>query len=378
MTAQAPKHRFVILDSLRGVCAVMVALFHFQANSHIAHTLIVRNSWLFVDFFFVLSGFVITASYRDRLTSGQVPAGRFMWRRLARVYPLHLVMLTLFVLAEVAKEVLFPAGVMQSYPPFTATRAPWLLPENLFLLQALNLSGVASWNVPSWSISAEVWTYLLFALCMVAGRAGRGLFWGLTLIVAPGLVIAWYGGSLALEAQGGFLRCLFGFGMGALGWSVWQRLGGLPRLAGWVEVPLLALVVAFVIWAPMLGLTFFGPLLFGAAVLCFAAERGPVSALLGGRVFVWLGVLSYSIYMTQTFVHARMKNVALLVEHRFHLPLFSPDGVQMFGTTEWLGDLFVLACFGVTLAVSVLTWRFVEIPGQRLARRPAPDAVGQR
>ena len=58
--------RLVALDSLRGLCALMVALMHINSISHISESTLVRQSWLFVDFFFVLSGFVIAHSYIDR------------------------------------------------------------------------------------------------------------------------------------------------------------------------------------------------------------------------------------------------------------------------------------------------------------------------
>jgi len=61
--------RYVALDSLRGISALMVALYH-CAIAPMSHLPILKNSYLFVDFFFVLSGFVIATSYGDRLSSG--------------------------------------------------------------------------------------------------------------------------------------------------------------------------------------------------------------------------------------------------------------------------------------------------------------------
>lgn len=96
-------HRFVALDSWRGVCACLVAFMHFDVYSHF-HTLpFVWNSYLFVDFFFVLSGFVISASYRTRLMLG-FGVCKFMLLRFGRVYPLHLFMLGCFVGFEVIRS----------------------------------------------------------------------------------------------------------------------------------------------------------------------------------------------------------------------------------------------------------------------------------
>ena len=57
--------RFAALDSWRGIAALLVALLHFRFLGHFYSLDFVRNSWLFVDFFFVLSGFVITHAYAD-------------------------------------------------------------------------------------------------------------------------------------------------------------------------------------------------------------------------------------------------------------------------------------------------------------------------
>src|SRR5438128_7978147 len=89
-------HRFEALDGWRGVCACFVILFHFHGYSPLYSSGLVRNSYLFVDFFFVLSGFVISWNYAHRLDT---PAGvmRFLVLRLGRVYPLHVFMLLCFV-----------------------------------------------------------------------------------------------------------------------------------------------------------------------------------------------------------------------------------------------------------------------------------------
>ena len=89
LTPAVATHRYAALDSLRGVCALFVCLFHFRANGPIATLEFVRGSWLFVDFFFVLSGFVIAANYRERLVAGAFLRG-FVILRFGRVYPLHL------------------------------------------------------------------------------------------------------------------------------------------------------------------------------------------------------------------------------------------------------------------------------------------------
>src|SRR2546425_10965309 len=90
------EQRFIALESWRGIAACLVALFHLDAYSHLYDVPLLRNAWLFVDFFFVLSGFIIAANYQQRLLEG-FGIGRFILLRLGRIYPLHFVMLALGV-----------------------------------------------------------------------------------------------------------------------------------------------------------------------------------------------------------------------------------------------------------------------------------------
>src|SRR5438445_11061004 len=119
--------RFVVLDSWRGIAACMVALGHLDLlspYSHVHGVPFLSNSWLFVDFFFVLSGFVIAANYQQRLLDG-FGVGRFLLLRLGRLYPLHFAVLTLFIgseLLKVLRRTLIPATLWSLNPiaPFSA------------------------------------------------------------------------------------------------------------------------------------------------------------------------------------------------------------------------------------------------------------------
>src|SRR6266849_4191854 len=80
--------RFEVLNSWRGICAMMIVLYHFPAFFFFSDTALIRSNWLFVDFFFVLSGFVTTHGYANNLTTvGSALA--FVRRRFFRLYPLH-------------------------------------------------------------------------------------------------------------------------------------------------------------------------------------------------------------------------------------------------------------------------------------------------
>lgn len=140
--------RFAALDALRGVCACLVCLFHFKVVSPVADWAFVRQSWMFVDFFFVLSGFVIAANYQRRL-AGSMSLGRFLLLRLGRIYPLHAFMLAIFVATELAALALGGSDYHQR-GLFDDAHSPWSIITNLFLLQSFGIEGRLTWNHPSW------------------------------------------------------------------------------------------------------------------------------------------------------------------------------------------------------------------------------------
>jgi peptidoglycan/LPS O-acetylase OafA/YrhL len=94
--APVAHRRFEALDSLRGVCAILVVMFHMPVTSHWRSWDFIQHAYLFVDYFFVLSGFVIAHAYAARLKTA-ADAGRFMVRRFGRIWPMHVLMLAAYV-----------------------------------------------------------------------------------------------------------------------------------------------------------------------------------------------------------------------------------------------------------------------------------------
>ncbi len=105
-----PQHFFAPLESLRGLAALCVVLLHLPLWHSVFDLNFLHNSTLMVQFFFVLSGFVIFHSYGEKITSTR-DAGRFMWLRFGRLYPVHLVFLIGFIGIEFAKLIAAQHGV---------------------------------------------------------------------------------------------------------------------------------------------------------------------------------------------------------------------------------------------------------------------------
>jgi len=149
--------RFRILDSWRGIAALFVATYHFEVTWHWHEIALVRHSFLFVDFFFMLSGFVIAHAYGRKIKSG-ADLISFIVRRFGRVWPLSASVLLAFIAVEAVKLVLAKGfGISTGTAPFDPHGYTPLsaLPAHFLLATALNLQDTLTWNGPDWSISAE-------------------------------------------------------------------------------------------------------------------------------------------------------------------------------------------------------------------------------
>ncbi|MAP18631.1 MAG: acyltransferase [Aurantimonas sp.] len=373
--------RFEALDGWRGICALLVVLFHAPVAGIVHETAFFRHGYLFVDFFFVLSGFVIAHAFYDRLR-GEQNFGRFFGLRLFRVYPLHLFMLALFVAFECL--MLMTKGPSEA---FVGGNSVVALAHNLLMSHSFGTVDSLGWNYPSWSISAELLAYGLFALMVI--RAPRAMLPLMAVTIVGGLVvIALVEGTMDTTVRFGWLRCLAGFSLGAvLRLVIWPRAGGRVAVGGtaWTlaELACVLLVAVFVSELGGSVLSVAAPLVFAFAIYVFGHEGGAVSRLLKAGPIAFLGAISYSVYMTHAFVISRAENVATVLGDRTGWPIFSAaaDGKRLMGSTEWQSLTALAIILAGTLVMSAITWRLIERPGmaygqKRLSRKPTPVSGG--
>lgn len=362
--------RFAVLDGWRGICALVVALHHLHANGSFFALPFVRGAWLFVDFFFVLSGFVIAHAYGKRLNAPR-DVGPFVMRRLARLWPLHAAVLGALVGLEAAKAAAMAwTGIGAQNPPFQGETGLAALASNLLLIHALGLHDGATWNFPSWSISTEFWTYQAFALLCLARRQRDVAALLVVAGVAAAVVALRSPEWLHTIADYGLFRCVFGFFLGA---AVHRLLT--PRLhrplacATGLELAAVASVAVFVALCPTpTALSMAAPVVFAAAIAVFAFAQGGVSRLLLTAPAQALGRWSYSIYMVHTLVLVALGRAVTLAEARLGQELTSP--LEVNGVTRvllelgptWVNDLAAIVYLAAVVALSAATWRWIERP----------------
>ena len=307
------------------------------------------RGYLWVDFFFILSGFVLAHVHGDEFRK------RFAWRtyaaflkrRLDRIYPLHFV-----VLLAWAPIVLAQHFVGHSREDALSLAGTFV--SNLLLIQAWGIHDVLSWNRPAWSISAEWAAYLSFPVVV----------WliGMTRPIAAFVLVAlaWVGldilvmqqehRSLNLSYDFGVLRCLTVFALGVGVYRTYRSIENseLGSLAG-SDVSCGLAVLAVV--AAIHGLTNESIILplFAWLTLAFALNVGPASRLLSWSPLRWLGRVSYSIYLIHWPIIMSLDLViSKVAPHDRVLPV--------------VGMAVALIA---TLVVARYTYRYVEVPWNR-------------
>lgn len=368
----ATGHRFAVLDAWRGVCALLVTLVHIPVLHPFHDAVGFENMQMFVDFFFVLSGFVMCHAYGSSLTDSKTLEG-FMIRRFGRVYPLHLALLLGFVALELVKLGVTMAVKMQiDGDPFTGPRSPETLLSNLLLIQSFNLHGMTSWNGPAWSISVEFYAYIVFAVAVVLAGMRTALFAALAVVGLAGLVV-FSPGYIFTTHEYGFLRCLYGFFIGCIVYQVVMRSAG-RTLGTLAELAAVALLAGFMWFSGKNATSLLAPLVFAVVVYVFAFQRGLISRLLLTAPAQALGLWSYSIYMVHMLIFTVEKMALGLIAKKglFGLGAVTTPTAKLwtFGNAGMDAAFFLLQIV-LTLLVSKITYDLIEDPWRRRFARLA-------
>lgn len=371
--------RFVVLDGFRGICAVAVVLFHTQILLSFSELNFFRHADLFVEFFFVLSGFVMFHAYGSR-DFGPDVLRRFVISRTFRLYPLHLLMLLVFIALEFGKLWAEHHGYSFNDSAFTGKTAPSEILPNALLLQSwIGDFNSLSFNTPAWSISIEYYLYMLLAMVLLILPRYCAQVLGLATVIS---FVALY---IELDVIKPFIwrgaSCFFA---GALTYRVYQRLdAAFSRMDDRLFFTGLELLCLLLVYRTLTHETphqgIIASLLFCAVVLVFAGERGAVSQLLQHRSFSRLGELSFSIYLTHAAVIFAFTSAAVVMskltgsEYTTILQQPGSEQIMRYISTgsRLVDDLLTLLELGIVLAVSSLTYHFVELKGIEMGRRLA-------
>jgi peptidoglycan/LPS O-acetylase OafA/YrhL len=375
------------LTPLRGIAALLTVIFHVDLMIggggdmllKFKDSFLINRMYLMVDFFFILSGFIMLHVYgqwfKDSITGSAFK--RFTIARFARVYPLHFFTLIYCVLL---KLIFMAAGGDSHNPMDLISNNFWAIPSHLLLIHSMNVNEWFTWNNASWSISTEWWMYMLFPFLVKpfsklnsVGRVGIVLacfvgyliitFWIVPIVTIPASIpftrVKPESMSINVAYQYGFLRCLFGFVLGMMMYQGYNE--GFARKFfgnGYTIIALtFGLLLCFHFAVPdVFSVSFFPVILLSAAY----GSQG-MNAFFNTKALQRLGDWSFSIYL----VHQPLiSTIGTIIEMQgIGKPFVPPTGPppKMDIMTGWI---VCMAFIAFTLFVSYLTYRFVELPAR--------------
>ncbi|HEX2689714.1 MAG TPA: acyltransferase [Kofleriaceae bacterium] len=343
----AERAEIVAMTSMRGVAAALVVAYHLEGRGYESW---VRGGYLWVDFFFLLSGFIMAYVYGPMFERGVSLASyrAFLGKRIARIYPLHLFMLCAYVTCGAAGVSACAGGVHGFL-------------TNLFLVQAWGTEHDLTWNRVAWSISAEFGFYLVFPFIARAIAITPRLLHAIAPVALLGglVLLVHHTGTLGVTYDFALIRCIFEATIGMLLYQVMRDPApGVTWLAtrDWVRWPLLvAPLVLMQLHAHEVAIV----AVFALMILPLAFADGSLDRFLRWAPVHHTGVVSYSLYMCHylvlIFVGAALKRVHLAPSHD-DLGLATRIAVH-------LG--FLVLC----VAVATPLYRLVEVPGRRAINR---------
>ena len=367
--------RFLVLDSWRGICACLVAMFHLTQYTHVLDIAFIRHAFLFVDFFFVLSGFVITANYADKLMSG-FGVKNFMILRFGRVYPIHLFTLSMFVWMAVVRLLKQDLGGVLPFE--SEAENPYAIVTNILLIHSLGIHDNLTWNYPSWSISTEYYTYLVFSASVIYFRVYFNAINVFVIILAPVFIGIFSPDYIATTYDYGFVRCLYGFCVGSLLWKIYESnfVKYIKHIHinffFWsaIEIVIVFFIITYVVFSGRSLSSVFAPIVFATSIYCFIFEKGLVSRLLLSNLLTGIGKLSYSIYMMHALVFALGFELLSLVDQQLSIEMLGEtDGTRYIGSNPFEAGIIYIAMMLLTVASSRLTYIAIEEPGRAYFRR---------
>lgn len=341
------------VDGLRALAVIPVVLFHAQLPGF-------SGGFVGVDIFFVISGYLITSIIYGELARGSFDIGSFYERRIRRLFPALFVVLA--ASTAMALAWLSPSAAQDFFKSLIAVP---LFGSNLYFAETTGYFSTAADLKPllhTWSLSVEEQYYFVFPVLMLL--AWRLVPEKISLLIAGGLLLSLLFSILYLKADPGRAfystpaRC-WELMMGAL---VACRLAKQTAVTavGWKDhiasMAGLIVIVAIVIIGPRkLNSQLFAllPTISAILIIHFARPGTLAYRILSNKVPVFIGLLSYSIYL-------------------WHQPLMAMARIHSAGLDDE-GLMYVMVA--VTMVLAYLTWRYVETPFRNRDRYPARRLV---
>jgi peptidoglycan/LPS O-acetylase OafA/YrhL len=352
--------RFYVLDSFRGLAAIFVVVYHLHYIDSFTELSFFRGSDKFVEFFFILSGFVLAYNYGFK---DNFKFSVFFKSRFFRIFPLHIFMLIVFIVIESGKYLAHKNGFPFNFKPFTDLSAVEEIVPNLFLLQSwLPWANSLSFNYPSWSISVEFYIYMIFAVMIIIFSKKINILLWLSIVLILTVLNSYD------FITGAVARGLINFFLGCVIYVFYKNINTNMNLtinkfvASFMEF-LLIVTIYFTISIDVDNKDLLVTGIFAITVLFFAFEAGYLSKMLKYRFFLHLGHISYSIYLVHAAIIFCSLAFFIIISK-----IFNTDFTVMVNEIRYidlgsatLNNLLLLAFLGVVILISSVTYKYIEL-----------------
>jgi len=321
------------LESTRGLAALLVVCYHWKIAE-----VITKNGYLSVDLFFVISGYIIAKLYIDNLTSIR-SFYQFILLRLGRIYPLHLFYVVCFL-----------AGYFFIGKSLDDEKVLSLV-STIFLVNSAN--DITSWfNFASWSVSAEWISYLCFGV--IFSQLATEISKSFKIIICVGIITLSYlwcnaqsshSGLEFITQNAGWARGLGGFFGGTLGYLIWPKGLSMKNVSG-----ILLVFFSFLFLKDANTSLDYSFIIVAIFLVAWLASEPAQHTFLEHPILLWIGKISYSIYLGHTFTGAVTEKLL---------------GLTGLNINFYLVFLIKLGCL---LSLSELTYRWIENPCRLFVR----------
>ena len=364
------------LTPLRGIAALLTVLFHLNLGSNA----LLNPEWshgfdklyLMVDFFFILSGFIMVHVYSGWFQNGfdRQAFKKFTIARFARVYPLHFFTLLYLILLQ---GVYWMMGGTYNDPFSANSFTLQSIPTNLLLIHSMNIHGWFTWNNASWSISTEWWAYMVFPFLVYwfANLKSVGRWLIILACIGGYLSIIYFFQDLVTYPEGmefikpfaaktlnvayqyGYLRCIFGFILGMMCYRLYQEKWGSKVLGNGYTLAVLGIILFLFMHLFLLDL--YIVLIFPFILLSASYGSKGMNSLFESKPMQKLGDWSFAIYLVhQPIIYTRETIHALMVKN--------PPIGEAPAPSYLVNWLVAFGFITFTLLVSYLVYEKIEVP----------------
>jgi len=291
------------IEGLRGILVSLVILAHSLPIFYPEPQFMVALDFI-PDLLFIISGYVISLVYQNRITKNVVSFKDFFLLRFARIYPLHLFMIIAIIVYLLMKQLLHLPQ------EFSITENIDTLLTNLLLLHSVGIHESLNWNFPSWSISGEFYTYLLYYIGLKTFDIKKSSYMPLLVSILLYSFLFFYIATESFAHHSydlGMLRCIAGFYLGIFIFRLKNKLNyALKKKTIYIMEYFCVFVILLLISTYRPNQVIHSVLIivtFGLLVFCFTeSQNGRIGNYLLFDFLQQVGKKSYSIYMVHTLI----------------------------------------------------------------------------